>query len=480
MLRFVLITLLAASAVVQQQAPAHLTRLFLPPSRSTQSEHPAQGQITEKVLCGSDAAQSYALYLPSSYTPARKWPILYAFDPGARGKIPVERFKEAAEKYGWIVVGSNNSRNGPLQFSVDAFNAMRKDTSARFSIDEAREYTTGMSGGARVAVMIAHLCRDCIAGVIGCGAGFPNGVPPAPAMRFVYFGAVGVDDFNFPELKTLDEALLKAGMAHSVRVFAGRHEWAPAAVLTEAVEWMELQAMKTSKRQRDENLIYELWQKYSAAAKAFEATNKPFEAYQVLAGSINSFNGLHDTTEAAKRAQVLRDSRAVKDVLRDERQQTSRQREHEQEIYGLIAASAGEEAFDSGVRLRSAIAELQKSAKAADDTGERRVARRVTEGLFVGLLEQGRDLLQVQKSYLQAARKFEVAVEVAPERPGAYFYLAQAYALSGNRKKSLLALKTAVDKGFSDLAGITGNKAFDSLRNEPQYHQIIQGLKAGH
>jgi hypothetical protein len=60
----------------------------------------------------------------------------YAFDPGARGKLPVERFKEAAEKYGWILAGSNNSRNGPLQPSAEAWRALWQDTHDRFAIDQ--------------------------------------------------------------------------------------------------------------------------------------------------------------------------------------------------------------------------------------------------------------------------------------------------------------------------------------------------------
>ena len=72
-----------------------------------------KGQIVERLECVNDSSQSYALYLPANYTPDRKWPILYALDPGARGKTPVEHFREAAEKYGWILAGSNNSRNGP-------------------------------------------------------------------------------------------------------------------------------------------------------------------------------------------------------------------------------------------------------------------------------------------------------------------------------------------------------------------------------
>jgi predicted esterase len=473
-----------ASPSPPTQTPSNVTQ--------TQAAPFPKGQIIEKVLCASQppsqprgaelpsGEQSYALYLPSNYSPDRNWPILYAFDPGARGKLPLDRFKDAAERYGWIVAGSNNSHNGSMQASVAAWKSMWYDTHERFAIDQARVYTTGFSGGARVAVMLARICSDCVAGVIGCGAGFPVGVTPAPTMHFTFFGTVGVDDFNFAEVKALEEALLKAGMVHNVRVFSGRHEWAPPPVAGEAVEWMELQAMKAGTRRRDENLINELWKKNDASTKALESANKSYEEYQLLTQMLDTFKGLHDLSEVEKQASQLRDSRAVKDAVREERQQITKQRASQQEIYSLIAGNGGEEAFDSGVRLRAAVAELQKSAKAENDTGERRVARRVSEGLYIGLFEEGMNLLQTQKHYDQAARKFELLVQVAPDRPGAYFNLAWAYALNGEKKKSLQALTSAVEKGFSDRSAITENKAFDSLRNESQYLQVIKTLESRH
>jgi hypothetical protein len=71
-----------------------------------------RGTVVSVLTCLDDPTQSYAVYLPSHYTPDRAWPIIYAFDPFARGKTAVDVYKDAAEKYGYIVVGSNNSCPG--------------------------------------------------------------------------------------------------------------------------------------------------------------------------------------------------------------------------------------------------------------------------------------------------------------------------------------------------------------------------------
>ena len=215
----------------------------------------AKGEVIPRVPCASDPSQTYALYLPTSYSPERKWPILYAFDPEARGKVPVELFREAAEKYGYIVAGSNNSQNGPVQPEIDAADAMWRDTHERLSIDSRRVYMTGFSGGARMAITVALLCKDCAAGVIAQGAGFPGRNVRAQDVHLDFFASVGDLDFNYPELVETEKKLDAQGIPNRLRRFSGSHQWAPPEVANEAIEWMELRAMAEGRCPRDEQFI---------------------------------------------------------------------------------------------------------------------------------------------------------------------------------------------------------------------------------
>ncbi|HEX7773991.1 MAG TPA: hypothetical protein VF435_16330, partial [Pyrinomonadaceae bacterium] len=421
-------------------------------------------------------------YLPSNYTPNRKWPVLYAFDPGARGRVAVERFKDAAEKYGWIVLGSNNSRNGPWAVVVNAWNAMLTDTRQRFAIDDERMYATGFSGGARAAVRVAVGCK-CLAGVMANGAGFPVDLTPSSQMHFVFFGAAGVDDFNFAELKSLQEPLIKAGIIHRVQTFDGRHEWPPVSVATAAVEWMELHAMKAGKRPRDDGFINTMWQQLLTEARTLEEAKKYNEAYQIYLDLAASFKRLRDVAEIETKVNQLRDSRELKASIREEQALIKKQRELERRLGTLIADrdrgasnNQSEDGFDAANLLPNILNELRKQSKASEDSTQRRVARRVLAGLFVGLIEQGIGLLQTEKNYSASIKSFKLATEVNPDRPGAFFYLAWAYAANRDKKKSLQSLNTAVEKGFSDAAMITTNKAFDSIRDDPQYQQIMARL----
>jgi poly(3-hydroxybutyrate) depolymerase len=448
---------------------------------TAQTDSIPRGQIVERIEALNDSSQSYALYLPSNYTPDRKWPILFAFDPGARGRVPVERFKQAAEKYGWIVLGSNNSRNGPWNIVVNAWNAMLTDSHQRFAIDDERMYTTGFSGGARAAIRIAAGCK-CVAGIMANGAGFPGDLAPSPQMHFAFFGAAGVDDFNYAELKSLEEPLTKAGIIHRVQTFDGRHEWPPLSVATAAVEWLELHAIKAGKRPRDEVFINATWQQLLSDARTLEEAKKYSEAYPLYLDLAQSFKGLRDVAETETKVNQLGESRELKAAIREEQVQIRKQRELESRLNSLIAAPEStvnqtEEGFDSGNLLQKILNDLRKQSKVSEDSSQRRIARRVLDGLFVGLIEQGISLLQTEKNYSESIKPLKLATEVNPDRSGAFFYLAWAYAGNRDKKKSLQCLNTAVEKGFSDAAMITTNKAFDSLRNDPEYQQIMTRLR---
>jgi predicted esterase len=160
------------------------------------------------------------------------WPIIYCLDPGARGRVPVERFAAAAEKAGFLIAGSNNSRNGAIAPSREAIGLMVADTSERFAIDPARIYAAGLSGGARLALSWALGQNGRIAGVIACSAGFGNEAPKQ--LPFKLFATTGYDDFNHDELYRNSRDLARHNVPHRFVEFEGGHEWMPASLAADA------------------------------------------------------------------------------------------------------------------------------------------------------------------------------------------------------------------------------------------------------
>lgn len=442
-----------------------------------QAQEIRRGTLIEKVACRSNSQQSYALYLPSSYTHDKRWPIIYCFDPAARGSMPVERFKDAAEKYGYIVAGSNNSRNGSMETPVAAVDAMLDDTQARFSIDERRVYTAGFSGGARVASSVGYSLTGIIAGVIACGAGFPQSIAPSRSTPFPFFGIAGIEDFNFPEVKQLVRALDGYGIASRVAVFEGAHDWPPSSVCVEAVEWMELQAMKSGRRTKDERLIESLLNKNVERARGYETAGKLYDAFVSQDAIAHDFKGLKDVAEFEKRAAELREQKSVKQAIKQETEMEKEQARRVNEIFALKNSLQDSEASVTALAdLKKNIASLRKKIEEKEISPERIVARRVLNQLLVSLFEGARELTNL-KQYVQAAQNLSIAALIVPDNPRVHYNLACAYAMNKDKNRAIEALKKSVEKGFNDRAALESDKELDSLRKDEDYKRIVEDLK---
>jgi dienelactone hydrolase len=341
------------------------------------------GQILPDIKCAADASQSYALYLPSGYTPERTWPVILAFDPAARGRLPVERYQAAAEMYGYIVAGSNNSRNGSWDGSMAAVRAMSTDIGQRFTIDSKRVYTAGMSGGARVAMAVA-LGSDRIAGVIASSAGYPD-QKARKSVPFVVVGTAGTEDFNYWEVRRLGRDLTSP---HRILIFPGGHTWLASELAIQAVEWLELQATKSGRVPRDEAKLDRIFAKRCAA---LDALDSDYARLLELESLVADFSGLKEVSGYAGRAAALSRDKRVRDAQKKDRDEEAREEREIREILSLEAQLAADGRAQSLAQLRDRWRRLAAAANAPEDSPNRRMARRVERGLLMGVSERAHD-----------------------------------------------------------------------------------------
>lgn len=482
-----------ASTLVSQSPPALQTGVIIPHQ-----------------TCAATPDQSYALYLPSHYSPDKRWPIVYVFDPNGRGNVPVELMKDAAERYGYIVVGSNNSKNGSWKIEGDAAQAMWDDTHARLAIDDRRIYFAGFSGGARVAVVLAQRCK-CAAGVLLNGAGF-GGKPPSRDNSFAVFAAVGTYDFNYPELSDLDDKLEQAGFPHALRHFDGTHQWAPANVMDEAFAWFQLIAMKQNRAARDEAFITQEKSEAIARAKALEQSGQMYEVWREYRQAAATFAGLTDTASLQQAAASLAQQKAVREGAKREAQEFQEQNQLTSKIYsGLVALrgnpvapsespqqnsqSTGAPQPRSGLatphdnpsnsadifhQVQQQIIDLRQRSASEKKEDKVRVYRRALFGVYVGCGESG-DEAVTAKNYALAKDYYLLATDAYPDSSGALVELATAQALGGDRKAALETLRRAREKS-KDLAAFSAwlndEPAFAKLRDDPQFRALAANPKA--
>ena len=436
-----------------------------------------RGQIIERVSCLRNASQTYALYLPAGYTPDRRWPILYALDPGARGVMPVQRFREAAEQYGYILAGSNNARNGPVKIVQDAVNALLEDTGARISIDPERIYLAGFSGGARGAILAALAAKGKIAGIVAFGAGSPADIGPARSIPFSLYLAAGIEDFNHPELRDLSRMLETLGVPGEFETFSGGHDWPPENVCAHALEWLELQAMSTGIRGKDAALIERIYSKLVEEAQSLEKEGQLYAALQRYSAVSRGFAGLKNTAGPEAKIKQLNQTRDVRKARSTEDRIESMQKQTEQKLAGMMeSADARGNPLFAVQQILAAFEDLYKDAGQNRDAILRITALRVLSRFWI-LLNDEVALAFDRREYARAALRLETMARIRPDNPQVFFHLSRAYSLDGRIEKALEALRNAVAKGYTNFENLEGSRDLDPLRKNPEYKKLIDGLK---
>jgi pimeloyl-ACP methyl ester carboxylesterase len=491
---YIWVVVQATSALVGQNPSAKSTQQALQP-----------GLIVPHQTCTANPDQSYALYLPSHYTPDKRWPIVYAFDPDGRGNAPVDLMKDAAERYGYIVVGSNNSRNGSWKVEAESGQAMWDDTHAHLAIDDRRVYFAGFSGGARVAALLAQRCK-CVAGVLLSGAGFAGTAPSRDAM-FAVFAAVGTFDFNYPELSDLDEKLEQAGFPHVLRHFDGPHEWAPAEVMDEALAWFRLVAMKQNREPRDDSFVTLRKAQVASRAQARQQSGDSYEAWHEYRQAIATFDGLTDTAALQQAALALAQQKDVRDGAKRENHEFQEQKQITGEIYsGLVALrnaaasptdvapEAPQRTVDTGPptaprstgsetvgrsdilhQTEQRIIDLRERTASEKHQDKLRIYRRALTGVFIASEEFGEESLTA-KNFAVAKDYFQLATEAKPDSVGALESLATARASDNDRKGTFEALRRAKEQSKDHAAfsaWLNQEPAFDKLREDPQFRALL-------
>jgi len=435
------------------------------------------GVILLKVAALGKPEQSYALYLPSAYSPDKRWPIVYAFDPGARGSAPVELMKEAAERYSYILAGSNNSRNGSWKTEAEAAEAMVKDTRERLSVDDQRVYLAGFSGGARVAAQIAQVCQ-CAAGVLLNGAGFHPPAFTAKDAPFAVFAAVGTYDFNYPELVGMDAELEKLGYAHLLRPFDGPHQWAPASAMEEALVWFRMQAMKSGRESRDDSFIASEAARETDRARALEQSGDLYAAWKEYRQAARMLKGLADDAPVRVRAGALERDKAIRDGAKREKQEFEEQEDLSREISGGLF-ELRQNPLNRGEILDTVekqLAALRSRAEHEKRDEKLRVAKRALSGLLVQAMEMGNERLD-QKDAGRAKDYFELASVADPDSTWALGNLAAARALGGDRKGAMDALRRAKSKTKDPVRfeeWLKAETAFAKLRGTAEFSALLE------
>ncbi|MFZ4740077.1 MAG: TPR end-of-group domain-containing protein [Bacteroidales bacterium] len=425
-----------------------------------------KGSIIDKVECKSTGDQSYCLYMPSAYDINKTFPVIYAFDPHGDGRIPVELLKDIAEKLHYVVIGSNNVRNGlstdDINYSVSQ---LLFDTKTKLAIDTTRIYLVGFSGGARIASSLAQSLQG-VKGVIACSAGFET--TSAPSYPFIGISSTG--DMNYLEMKKLNASLQKLNANTQLILFDGKHEWPPKAVMEEAVSILELNAMKANIIPQNKNIIDEFQNVNTEKANKLIACNNIdslLKAYNILSRNITVMDKLTDISKQKTMVTSIAQKPELLKYFKDEAILEAYENQKQQEF-----VAAFENKQDAWWNT-----ELKKLDNDSKDQNilKSNTAKRLKGYISLSCYSYSYRALQNQ-DWKYASLFTHIYQKVDPENPDCYYALACLYANTNQKEQAIASLQTAIKFGFSNKNKLQNDVLLNPLHDMPEFEKILTGM----
>jgi hypothetical protein len=316
----------------------------------------------------------------------------------------------------------NTLSDGPPEPNVNAMEAMLRSAQDSLAIDPSRLYLAGFSGTARAVLRFAVQLRGHVAGVVAVGGalGFELGGPETVFARdstFGYFGAAGTRDFNYEEVISMGERFGTMFVPFRVVGFDGPHSWPPATICGEALEWLELRAMRGGLRATDSAWVSGRLETELGRAAGLERRGQWNQALRLNEAIVRDYAPWAKVRVALARASELRESPKVKRHQAEARRLAERDRKQATELQKTLAwaRSQREPPTPETLAQKLRIPELQDAVERGDSL-QAASATRLLARIFVWLSFYEPRTYIGSRSPSRALPMFETAVTIGPIR----------------------------------------------------------------
>ncbi len=450
--------------------------LCLAAAGAAQTEAPPLGEVVARVQCLEDPAKSYAFYAPSYYRADQKWPLILFFEPAARAQLPIQLFAPAAERFGFIIACSYDTRNyTSFEKNWEGAGAMWNDLISRFPIDAQRMYAGGMSGGARLASRVAASTGK-IAGLIVCGAGLWARVGDTPPPRIDLISTVGHLDFNYTELLELERELTGLGIRNRRLEFQGGHQWPPKDICFEALGWLQTIANKDGRAPAGRVFPKEQVALKERLAEQLEKAGAWLAAHDRRRHLVEDFGDRPGLAASAAAVASVEASAEHKQALRSRTRAERLEGEWRRKIVRRLnnrdaaRAATGPQFMRERDWWDKEIGLLRKKA-GGEDVYAANAAQRTLNA--VGSICYEKSVYAFRQADYGLAALLNTAAEFAsPQAPFPPFNLARAYAQLGQTDAAFAAIERCLAKGGAR-PRLRSEPLLNALKDDPRYGRLL-------
>lgn len=401
--------------------------------------------------------ESYCLYVPTSVVDIRSAPAIIFFDPHGAGRLPIDKYRKLADRFGIVLAGSNNSKNGlDISQSTQFGNNIISDLTGRIGIPVKFASLAGFSGGAKVALLTAANNPN-ITNAIYAGAATPiNSNHPIHLMGFA-----GTADMNYTDLLAFSDSHPEGLLIE----FGGKHEWPDTLTFSQAFYWIYFRSGVKDSVEFNRHVLDFIAQRKLMIMGA--TTTKHIKyllwAYNEYSELIYMLDGVTDVSEYKKDREQLSHDQYYKQALSDKKQLVQKEAGEKQL---LLAAFQNQD----GNWWYKTISHYKFSSDPMD--------KRLLGFISLACYSYSNQLIN-RRDTAGAAHFLSIYELADADNTDQLYFHAMLYSQEGKPELAIKYLSKAVEKGFKDWQKIESEPDFTPLQGNEHFSQLLTSLKTG-
>lgn len=427
-------------------------------NQTPMTEYHAVRDSVLRVQIPADTTQSYALYIPASAGAEGKPHTIILFaDPHGAGRLPIDKYRKLADRFGMALAGSNNSRNGldATQCSTYMANIVT-DLQARLHYAAGSICLAGFSGGSKVALQTAANNSN-IKSVIYAGSALPF----QPGTGVHLLGFAGTADMNYSDLLAF-ASQIPEGSGGLVE-FAGKHEWPDTAVFQKAFYWLAFRQAADKKAPASEVLEMQYDDMMNKEVVAAAKRNNALEEVAKCREAVYITSPVTDPLQYQGNINAIIKTELYQNQLAEKNRQLQSETNQKQILM---------QAFQNQdlPYWTKTISQLRGSSSPSD--------HRLLGFISLGCYSYTSQL--IARGDMAGAAHFAAIYELAdPDNTDQLYFHAIIAARQGDNAKALKYMQTAANKGFNDWARADAEPAMATVRGAGSFSRLQAASKPG-
>ncbi|WP_375325085.1 alpha/beta hydrolase [Flagellimonas sp. GZD32] len=431
-----------------------------------------KGEIIQDITVKDTIGNTYSLFLPTSFSMDKEWPLLMVFDVNSNDNEALSMFAFAAESQGFILAAPKLNDSISLTDNLLITGRVMKEVTSLIPIQQNRVYAAGSDSGGRFATLVPILIPS-VNGVMCISATLANRELLDFKEPFHFVGIVSRDNFNYTVMLTDAKLLDRLKMPNQTLLFDGEKIWPGTDYIEKGMELFTLADMAKNKIPKDTVFIENAFQKDIYKVNALRSKGDLLLAERYLTemmsmyGAHKNLDSLRDVQKSVRRDKNYRVQKRAENAvfLKESLLKEDYQYYMDDDVYTYNFNNLGWWNHQMG--------EIKKFIEGADVL-EQQMGHRLY-GFVNALAEDNIEMISSEQVVDENALAFLYMLKTIIE-PDNFKYYLKTVSLSAKNEDygtSLFYLEEALKKGFKDADKLYSLEHTALLRITPEFNELV-------